>query len=162
MWLFSQVHWGLAFGGATQPLPGVLPAGEPPLPVWPEKRRTSLCSWGFAFPTRAPPVSSYRVADSALPLFTALMEFKPSPFSFLPFSLFSSVPAAVSTFPLSLQLLLWEEVLFPYSPSHPLISVLSLLSKAAPCPPRLLSPPSSPLCAVHLLSSVVQVVQIVV
>ena len=32
MWLFSWVHWGLAFGGPTQPLPGVIPAGELPLP----------------------------------------------------------------------------------------------------------------------------------
>ena len=35
-------------------------------------------------------------------LFLVLVEFKPSPFS-----LFGSVPAAVSTFPLCLQLLLW-------------------------------------------------------
>ena len=55
MWLFSRVHWGLAFGAPTQPLPGVPPAGEPPLPVWPEEPRTPLCSWGFALPTRAPP-----------------------------------------------------------------------------------------------------------
>ena len=34
MWLFSRVHWALPFGGPTQPLPGVLPAGELPLPVW--------------------------------------------------------------------------------------------------------------------------------
>ena len=26
---------GLSFVGPTQPLPGVLPAGEPALPVWP-------------------------------------------------------------------------------------------------------------------------------
>ncbi|XP_044895868.1 uncharacterized protein LOC123380752 [Felis catus] len=55
MCLFSQVHWGLAFGGPSQPQPGVLPAGEPPLPVWPEDARTSVGSWGFALPTRAPP-----------------------------------------------------------------------------------------------------------
>ncbi|XP_047706423.1 dehydrogenase/reductase SDR family member 12 [Prionailurus viverrinus] len=55
MWLFSRAHWGLAFGGPTQPLPGVLPSGEPPLPVWPEEPRNPLRSWGFALPTRAPP-----------------------------------------------------------------------------------------------------------
>ena len=55
LWLFSRVHWGLAFGGPTQPLPGVIPAEEPPLPMWPEEPGTPLCSWGFALPTRAPP-----------------------------------------------------------------------------------------------------------
>ena len=54
MWLFSWVHWGLAFGGPTQSLPGVLPAGELPLPTWPEEPWTPLCSWGLALPTRAP------------------------------------------------------------------------------------------------------------
>ena len=44
-----------AFGGPTQPLPAVLPAGKPPLPVWPQDPRTPLCSWGFALLTRAPP-----------------------------------------------------------------------------------------------------------
>uniref|UniRef100_A0ABI7XD00 Citrate transporter-like domain-containing protein n=1 Tax=Felis catus TaxID=9685 RepID=A0ABI7XD00_FELCA len=39
MWLFSQVHWGLAFGGPTQPLSGVLLGGEPPLPMWSEEPR---------------------------------------------------------------------------------------------------------------------------
>ena len=47
--------------------------------------RTPLSSWGFALPTRALPVLSCGVADFALPLFTVLMEFKPSPFSFLSF-----------------------------------------------------------------------------
>ena len=55
MWLFSQVHCGLAFGAPTQPLPGVLPAGELPLPMWPEEPQTPLCFWGFTFPTRALP-----------------------------------------------------------------------------------------------------------
>ena len=47
--------------------------------------QTPLCSWGFALPTRAPPgiKLSCGVSDSVLPLFTVLMEFKPSPFSFL-------------------------------------------------------------------------------
>ena len=82
-------------------------------------------------------VSSCRVADSALPLFTVLMEFKSSPFSFLlsPFL----VPVAASNFPLSLQLLLGRGAFSIFSP-HP-VSVLSPPAKAAPCPLRLLSPP---------------------
>ena len=46
---------------------------------------TPLCSWGFAFPTRHCQVLSCGVGAFALPLFTVLMEFKPSPLSFLPF-----------------------------------------------------------------------------
>ena len=70
--------------------------------------QTPLCSWGFAVPTRHRQVSSCGVAAFALPLFTVLMEFKPSPFSFLlsPLCLFSLVPVPVSSFLLSLQLLL--------------------------------------------------------
>ena len=37
------------------------------------------------FPPEHHQVSSYGVSDFALPLFTVLMEFKPSPFSFFPF-----------------------------------------------------------------------------
>ena len=51
MWLFSRVCWDWM---ATQPLPNVLPE-ELPLPLWPEEPQTSLCSWGFTLPTRAPP-----------------------------------------------------------------------------------------------------------
>ena len=124
----------LAFGGVTQPLPGVLPAGKPPLPMWPEEPRTPLSSWGFALATRALPGIKLHSSDSVFPLFIVLVEFKPSPFS-----LFSSVPAAVSTFPLSLQLLFffWGGVLFPYSPL-PHLCPLSH-AKAAPCPLWLLS-----------------------
>ena len=78
------------------------------------------------------------------------MEFKFSPFSFLPFS---SVPVAVSTF---LQLLLGVGGVLPPHP-HPLSAGnnSSLPSAASPSP-------SSPLCPAYLLISVVQVVQIVV
>ena len=38
-----------------------------------------------SFPPEHRQVSSCGVTDSVLPLFTVLMEFKPSPFSFLPF-----------------------------------------------------------------------------
>ena len=85
MWLFSWAHWGLAFGGPTQPLPGVLPAGEPPLPMWPGEPWTPLCSWGFALPIRALPGIELWCSDSELPLLIVLMKFKLSPFSFLPF-----------------------------------------------------------------------------
>ena len=83
MWLFSEVCWdqvtstvstecpsssGTAFPHVAQEPPGPHSApGDSPFP--PEHRQVSSC----------------RVADSALLLFTVLMEFKPSPFSFLPF-----------------------------------------------------------------------------
>ena len=76
---------GPCLGGAAQPLPGVLPAGELPLPVWPEELQTPLCSSGFALLTRALPGIELRSFRSALPLFIVLTEFKPSPFSCLPF-----------------------------------------------------------------------------
>ena len=41
--------------GVTQPLPGVFPARELALPMWPKDLQTSLCSWEFALLTRAPP-----------------------------------------------------------------------------------------------------------
>ena len=86
MWFSSQVHWGLAFGGLTQPLPGVLPAGEPPLLIWPEDPRTSLCSWGFALLTRAPPgIELWCFRLCAPPVYRVLMEFQPSPLFLFPF-----------------------------------------------------------------------------
>ena len=49
------------------PLPGgVLPAGEPPLPGWPKDLRTSLCSWGFTLPTRAPPLGIYHPPEPGI------------------------------------------------------------------------------------------------
>ena len=85
MWLFSQVHWGLAFGGPTQPLSGVLLGGEPPLPMWSEEPGLHSAPGDSLFPPEHCHVLSCRVSDSVLPLFIVLMEFKPSPFSFLPF-----------------------------------------------------------------------------
>ena len=151
MWLFSQVHWGLAFGGPTQPLPDVLPAGELPLSVWPEEPWTPLLGIrpSHQRTTRygAAPFQPLRS------LFLVLMEFKPSPFS-----LFGSVPAAASTFPLSLQLLLGR-VLFLHS--LPCLRPLST-HKNSSLPSVASGSPGSPLCAAYLLNSVVQVVQIVV
>ena len=55
-------------------------------PCGPRTSWTPLCSWGFTLPTRAPLGIELRsFADFVLPLFTVLMEFKPSPLSFLPF-----------------------------------------------------------------------------
>ena len=64
------------------------------------------------FPPEHRQVSSCRLAAFVLPLFTVLMELKPSPFSFLPFT----VPVAVSNFPLSLQLLLGRGAFPEFSP----------------------------------------------
>ena len=74
-----------AFGGVTQPLPGVLPAGQRALPVSPKDLWTSLCFWGFAFSPEHHQVMHCRVSESALPIYRFLMEFKPSPLFFLPF-----------------------------------------------------------------------------
>ena len=83
-----------------------------------------------------------------------LMELKPSPFS-----LFSLVPAAVSSFPLFLQLLLgtgcFSHILSPSQSPSSLHSQKHLPS----CTSR---SPRSLLRAVYLLNSVVQLVQIVV
>ena len=118
--------------------------------------RTPLCSWGFALPTGAPPGIELRSCRlCAPPLFTVLMEFKPSPFS-----LFSLVPAAVSNFPLSLQLLLGRGAFPKCSP--PPQSLFSLAGKRGYLPFGASCSPSSPLQATYLLNSVVQVVQIVV
>ena len=105
------------------------------LSVWPKDLLVlSLCFWGFALPTRAPPgIELWGFRPCTLPVYRVLMEFKPSPFS-----LFSSVPVAVSTFPLSLQLLCgghFSCILPPHT-----FAVLSPHAKAAPYSPRLLAP----------------------
>ena len=71
---------------AAQPLPNVLPAVDPLLLCGLRNSRTPLCSWGFALPTRVLPgieLQSFRLCTA--PVYRVLMEFKPSPFSFLPF-----------------------------------------------------------------------------
>ena len=142
MWPVSGVCWdqvastvstkypssrGTAFPRVAQEPPGAYSApGDSPFP--PE--HCQVCSCG--------------VAAFALPLFTVLMEFKPSPFS-----LFSLVPAVVSNFPLSLQLSFWGGVLFSYSlPRLPPVFVLSPPAKAVPYLQRLLAP-QIPLPAPH-------------
>ena len=108
----------------------------------------------FALPTRAPPgikLQSFRLRSPFI-----LMEFKPSPFSILPF------------FVQSLQLFPLFHFLFSYfgaQGAFPLLSP-SLPSlrkeKNSSLPSAASLSPSLPLCAMYLLSSVVQVVQIVV
>ena len=128
MWLFSGVHGTFACGEATQPVPNVLPTGEPSLPVWPEDPEDLiLCSWRFALPTRAVAGIELQIFRLCIPpVYRILMEFKPSPFFFL---LFFSVSC----------------VLFLFSPAtfgkgwgcflhSPPISVLSQQAKTASCP----------------------------
>ena len=72
--------------GGTQPLPDVLPTGEPPLPMWPEDPWTSLCSCGFTLLTRALScIELQRFRLCASSVYRVLVEFKASPFSLLPF-----------------------------------------------------------------------------
>ena len=86
MWLFSQVHWGLfllGVGGHTDSTAPSKGTTSPHVAQGPED--LVLCSWGFALPTRAPPgteLQSLRLCTP--PVYRVLMEFKPSPFSFLP------------------------------------------------------------------------------
>ena len=52
----------------------------------PRTSQTPLCSWGFTLPTRALPgmeLQSFRLCTPSVD--RVLMEFKPSPFSFVPF-----------------------------------------------------------------------------
>ena len=70
-----------------QALPNVLPAVEPLFPVWPKNLPDPTLFLGIHL--SHPGTSRYRaacgLAEFVLPLFTVLIEFKPSPFSFLPF-----------------------------------------------------------------------------
>ena len=73
--------WGpagtFACGVAAQPLPNVLPAEEPPLPLWPvDPSDLALCSWGFALLTRAPPgIKLWSLRLCTPPVYKVLMEF---------------------------------------------------------------------------------------
>ena len=116
-----------------------------------------ILSWGFSLLTRAlPGIELQSLRLCAPPVYRILMEFKLSPFSLL-----SSVPAAVSTFPLSLQLPFGEGAFPIFSTPPPHLHPLSTSKNSClPSVPSL--SPSSPLHSVYLLNSVVQVVQIVV
>ena len=105
--------------------------------MWPkDPSDLILCSWGFAPPTRAPPgieLQSFRLCTS--PVYKVLMEFKLSPFSFLPL-LFSPCGCFHSD--------IFSPAAFREGGAFPIffpISILSPQAKIAPCPLRLLSPP---------------------
>ena len=135
MWPFSRVCWDLFLWGghtASTRCPPSRGTTSPHVAQRPPGLHSAPGDSSFAPEHRQ--VSSCGVAAFALPLFTVLMKFKPSPFS-----LFSLVPAAVSNFLFSLQLLLGRgafPICFPLSP----VSVLSPLAKGVPYLLQLLAP----------------------
>ena len=158
MWTFSGVCWDQ--GASTVSTKCPFSSGTAFPCVAQESPRCHCAPGDSPFPSEHHQLSSCRVAAFAFPLFTVLMELKPSPFSFFSFSPFSLVPAAVSNFPLSLQCF-WGGVLFLYSP--PLPSLRPLSARKSGCLPSAVSrSPNSLLLTAYLLNSVVQVVQIVV
>ena len=116
MWPFSGVRWDQVASTVSTKCPSssatTFPrvAREPPGP--------HSVPGDSPFPPEHRQVSSCRVADSVLHLFTVFMEFKPCPFSFLLYP-FSLVPVVVSNFPLSLQLLLGRGAFPVFSPLSP-------------------------------------------
>ena len=60
---------GPCLGGHTQLLPGVLQAGEPPHPMWPENLLDPTLLPGFALPTRASPGNQLWSFRLCTPLF---------------------------------------------------------------------------------------------
>ena len=75
---------------ASESLPNVLSAVQPLLPVWPENLPDPTLLLGIRPSHQS--TARYRAAEWScgvaafvLPLFIVLMEFKPSPFSFIPF-----------------------------------------------------------------------------
>ena len=116
----------------------------------PRTSQTPICSWGFTLPTRAPAVIklwSFRLCTP--PVYRVLMEFKPSPFSFLHYFVhfleYSFFSAAFGC---------WGRGMF---------SILCPLSASKSMSlPSMAFSPSSSLCTAYLLSSLVQVVHIVV
>ena len=154
MWPFSGVCWAQV---ASQPLPNVLPAVEPLLPAWPVNLPDPTLFLGIRCSHQS--TSRYGAAElqTLLPLFTVLMEFKPSPFSFLPFWFSPCGCFQFSTFcPAA-----FGEGCFSHIHHRPpsLCPLSARKSTSLPVPFR---SPSSPLCTVYLLNSVVQVMQIVV
>ena len=81
----AAILWGLLGPGCLKPLPNVLPAVERLLPVWPEKLPDPTLLLGIC------PSHQSTTRYGAVPfqplrsLFLVLVEFKPSPFFFLPF-----------------------------------------------------------------------------
>ena len=119
---------------ARQPVPDVLPAGEPPLSVWPlDPSDLTLCSWGSPFPPEHHQVLNCRVSDS---VYRVLMKFKAPPFSFLLSPFF--VQSLVYSF-FSLSLLLFSREGGSGMLSCTLPPPISVQAKRAPCPLQLLS-----------------------
>ena len=155
MWFFSTVNWDLCLVVAAQPLPNVLPEGEPPLPVWPmDTLDLAPCSWRFALPTRALPyMELWSFGLCTPPFYRILMEFTLS---------FLLSPFFVQSLAYSFFSLQWLSV----GGGGRVLSILSphlrplSTSRNSSLPSTAFSP-NSPLHAVYLLTSVVQVVQIV-
>ena len=97
-----------------------------------------LDSWRFTLPTRAlPDIELWSFRLCAPPVYRVLMEFKPSPFSFLLSPFLVQSLRLFTLFHFLSRCFAGGGVLFLYSPP---ISILSLHAKVAPCPPQLLSP----------------------
>ena len=153
MWPFSGVLWHQVASTVSTKCPSS--SGTAFSHVAREPPRPHSAPGDSPFPPYHRQVWSCGVAAFVLPLFTVLMEFKPSPFS-----LFSLVAVAVSNSPLSLQLLSGRGA-FPVSPLLPSLCPL-YARKSGSLPSMASRSPSSLVHAACLLNSVVQVVQIVV
>ena len=136
MWFFSGIYWDLClWGGHTASTKCPPSRGTASLRV---ARRTLDSALLLGIRPSHQSTTRYGAApfQPLRSLFLVLVEFKPSPFSFLPFwfspcgrfhfSAFS--PAA------------FGEGCFSRIHTPPAVSILSPHAKAAPCSPRLLSP----------------------
>ena len=124
------VLWGLLGPGCLTASIKYPSSSGTTFPMWPENLPDPTLFLGIHLPTRALP---------GMELWSCS------------FSLFSLVPAAVSNFPLSLQLFLGRgafPVFFPHPSLRPLSTHTSTSLPAPSCSP------SSLLCAVYLLNSV--------
>ena len=152
MWLFSVVCWDQVASTVSTKCPSSSGTAfshvvrEPPGP------HSGPGDWPF--PPEHHQVLGCGVADSALPLFIVLMEFKPSPLSFLPFQFSPCSCLQFSTFSPAV----FGEGCFSciLPPPHPLSA-----HKSTSLPVSSHSP-GSLLHVAYLLNSVVQVLQIVV
>ena len=131
MWSFSGVCWDQVASTVSTKCPSSIGTASPLVAREPSGPHSA--PEDSPFPPEHCQVWSCGVAAFALPLFTVLMEFKPSRLSFLPFYF-----SPCSCFQFSTFQLLWGRGTFPvFSPSP--VSVLSPPTKAPPFP-RLLSP----------------------
>ena len=148
MWPFSGVCWDQVASTVSTKCPSssgtTFPhvAQEPPGP--------HFGPGDLPFPPEHHQVLSCRVADFALPLFTFLMEFKPSPFSFLlsPFLVVSLWLFPIFQF---LSSCFWEGCFYCILSIPASLCPLSAHKKTSLPAPS--CSPSSPLRAVYLLNS---------